>query len=364
MERSREKLKKLSEYFSDKSIPQDFSDIIKEELGISLESRYGSHFIKSPLLIAPGQLTIHTSQIAKIKKAGYGGCVLKSVVGEDEKGACSMAYQRKPSTYIKTVYDPDDKEGAFPIIHWDGRCDTRNLPEYSKFARETQKHSNPDFLIVASFLCHLPSPNEDFRKDEWLHTTEKLFNCGYGIFEIDFCPFLKKDSILIEKENILRWYRTVPRFVKSISPRIVVFPKLLNLDFGLKFQIQMVEASLEGKADGIVVANRIFKREYDSGHGGEELRQRNLSQIKEIRRIFPEISISATGGVYSGRHVFDYLDAGAENVQILSYIMGKVNSPFPKDDGNKFERVFHKLMLDTQDGLISCTLKEVFPQLC
>jgi len=304
------------------------------------------------ILVAPGQLTINTTQVEKIKKAGYGGCVLKSVVGEDENGTCSMLHQRKKATYIKTVYDQDDKNGNCPIIHWDGRGDTRNLSEYSKFAKEAIKYRGENFLIIASLLCHLPSPDEDFKKEEWIHTTKILYEAGYRIFEIDFCPALKTENLLTDKQNILRWYETVPSIIKSVSPEITVFPKLLNPGYELDFQLKMAESSVKGKADGLVIANRIFKKEYNCAHGGKELREKNLIQIKEIKKSFPEIPISATGGIYSGKHIFDYLKAGAQNVQILSYIMGKVNTPFPKKSGNKLEKVFHKLLFDPADGLV------------
>ncbi|MFH0796433.1 MAG: hypothetical protein V2A65_05170 [Candidatus Omnitrophota bacterium] len=387
MEKKLSKLKKLHDYFSVTSIPNNFSEIIKEELEINLEGKYGPYFLKNPILIAPGQLTVNTNQISRIKDAGYAGCILKSVVGEDKKGNCSMGCQRRKATYTQTVYDTDDRKGSFPIIHWDGRGDTRTLSEYLLFAREAIKYSDVGvgfirpaglinqaptsidvnlfnaFVLVASTLCHLPSPREEIKEEEWLFTAKNLFSLGYNLLEIDFCPSLKKeDGLIVEKENILRWYKTVPSLIKSASPRIMVYPKLLNLDWGLDFQIRMVAAAQEGKSDGIIVANRIFKEEYNSAHGGKELRERNLRMVKEIKKTFPDIPISATGGIYSGRHVFDYLNAGAENVQLLSYIMGKVNTPFARKTGNKLEKVFHNLMLDPEDGLISCMLQLCHPE--
>jgi len=51
-------------------------------------------------------------------------------------------------------------------------------------------------------------------------------------------------------------------------------------------------------------------------------------QIREIKNVFPDISISGTGGIYEGRHILEYLKAEAENVQVLSYIPGKVKNNF------------------------------------
>ncbi|MCL4376842.1 MAG: hypothetical protein M1409_00465 [Actinobacteria bacterium] len=119
----------------------------------------------------------------------------------------------------------------------------------------------------------------------------------------------------------------------------------------------MAEGAVKGGSDGLVIGNRIYKEQYGSGHGGEDLRLLNLQQIKKIKKLFPGIEISATGGIYSGKHVFEYLKAGAKNVQLLSYIMGKVKKPFIKN-GNKFENVFHKLLFDSTDGLLFYMLKE------
>ncbi len=351
------KIQGLREYFSKHSLPEDFSSLIEREVGISLRAKYGNFSLKNPLMVAAGQLTRNLHQILKIKKAGFGACVLISVVGEDERGNCSMRIQRKHPTYIVSVYDPEDREKYFPIIHWDGGCDVRDLSSYLEFAQEASVYSDNNFLIVASILCHLPPPEEGFRVREWFHTTKSLFELGYRILEIDFCPSLGREKGLLERENVLRWYRTVPGLVKSVSKDILVYPKLLNLEYGIEFQLEMVENALRGGADGVVVANRIFRKELNTAHGGRELRERNLIQIREIKKNFPQVPISATGGVYSGRHILEYLEAGADNVQILSFLMGKTSYPFTRSQGTRLEKVFHSLMLDSREGLLTLLVK-------
>jgi hypothetical protein len=344
---SLKKIEELRKYYLENPIDDKFPQIIKNEIGIDLKARYGNFELIHPVLIAPGQLTREAFQIKMIKEAGYSGCVLKSVVGEDEKGNCSMLNQRKKMTYLKTVYDEEDN----PVIQWDGRGDTRNLEEYLKFAKTSFNFSDKNFLIVSSILCHLPGP-EEFKKDEWIYTTKKLYHIGYRFFEIDFCPSLKIEK-KIEKENILRWYREIPMFLKNEFPDIYVFPKILNLEYGIDFQLEIIKSAIEGNSDGVVIGNRIFKEEFNSAYGGKELRERNLIQIKEAKREFPDISISGTGGVYEGRHIFDYLKAGADNVQILSYILGKAKKGFLKKKGNKFEKVIYELFFNPVNGLLN-----------
>lgn len=342
------KIEGLAKYYLEHPIDAQFPEIIRSELGIALKAKYGNFDLKHPILVAPGQLTKEKSQITRIKKAGYSGCVLKSVIGEDEKGNCSMLFQRKKMAYLKTTYDEEEN----PVIHWDGRGDTRDLKEYLKFAKGAFTLSDNNFLIVASILCHLPGPDEELKRDEWTHTIKKIYEIGYRIFEIDFCPSLKNEKAIMEKENILRWYREIPLFIKREFPDVYVFPKILNLDYGLDFQLRMIESGIKGKSDGVIIGNRIFKERINSAYGGKELRERNLVQIREIKKAFPGISISGTGGVYEGRHILKYLKAGAGDVQVLSYILGKVKKRFLKGKGDKFERVIYELFFNPEDGFL------------
>lgn len=351
------KILDLSQHFLNSDIPENFSEIVKSHLNIDISAEYGKIRLKNPLLVAPGQMTVSVSQIQMIKESGFAGCVLKSVVAEDSNKSCSMKMLRKKPTFVKTVYDEFDTDGQFPIIHWDGGLDTRSLEEYLEFASQAAKYNDSDFLIVASLLGHLPSYDEDFNEEEWIYTTQKLYDTGYRFFEIDFCPFLKEQDKLMNQKTILRWYSQTPLMMKKHFKDISVYPKILNLDFGLEFQKKMVESSIEAGSDGVVIANRIYKTEFGCAHGGKELRETNLLQIKIAHSSFPDLKISGTGGIYKGIHICDYLSAGAQNVQILSFLMGKVKKPFEKK-GNRFQQVFYKLMLDPVDGYIAMLLKK------
>ncbi len=78
--------------------------------------------------------------------------------------------------------------------------------------------------------------------------------------------------------------------------------------------------------------------------------------LGEIRRAVPELAVSATGGVYTGSDAFAYIRAGAENIQLLSFLMGKVRSGL-LIEGDKFRQVFHKLMFDEREGLLACMVR-------
>jgi len=339
----------------------DVERLLQEEFDVDITASYLSLNLRNPIIVAPGPLSQRISQIKRAAKAGYGGMVLKSVVGEDKDGNASMKALRKRSTFARWVYD----EEGNPIFHWNGGLDPRSLNDYLAFARKAFRvGKKAEFPLIASFLCHLPkNVDEEWRAEEWEYTTKKLVEAASVMYrdspvrlEIDFCPFLKRENLAVDKATVLRWYREASTFIKEASTNVQVVPKLLNLDFGLNFQIEMAIAARDGGADGVVIANRFFRKyfsketgeEYFTAHGGRELRITNQHQIREVKKRI-DIPISATGGTYSGKHVAEYLEAGAQNVQILTYIMK-----------NGFEKAFYNLMFSPKNGFLTLILKEKF----
>jgi len=359
MSRLHVSLDRLRKKFKEGNV--NLGKMLEREFDVEISTSYLGLNLKNPILIAPGPLSQSVSQIKRAANSGYGGMVLKSVVGEDKNGNASMKALRKRSTFARWVYDDEGN----PVFHWNGGLDLRSFREYLSFAREAFKIGRKeDFPLIASFLCHLPKDvDEEWKIEEWEYTTKKLVETAQTLYrdspvilEIDFCPFLKREKLATDKATVLRWYRETPRLIKETSSNVYVVPKLLNLDFGFDFQMEMVKAAKDGGADGIVIANRFFRRysvketgeEYFTAHGGVELRILNQQQIREAKKIL-DIPISATGGTYSGKHIVEYLKIGAKNVQVLTYVMK-----------NGFERAFEDLMFNLKDGFVTLILKEKF----
>jgi dihydroorotate dehydrogenase (fumarate) len=349
-------LKQISLQLNERRI-KDPEKLIKEEWGIDLSSSYLCINLRNPVIIAPGPLSQSVAQVKSAAQTGYGGMVLKSVVGEDKKGNASMKSLRTKPRFAKWVVDAEGN----PVYHWNGGLDLRNLDDYLKFISEAYKIGRElDFPIISSFLCHLPmNIKEEWRVDEWYHTVSSILEAANSsnkdnplILEIDFCPFLKREKIVSGKNIVKRWYKEAPELVKDVSSEIKVIPKVLNLDFGMEFQTEMVKAAQSGKSDGVVIANRFFRKykdkntneEYFTAHGGKELRELNKEQVAKAKEII-NIPISATGGTYSGRNVYDYMMLGAQNVQMLTYIMRF-----------GFEHAFRNILLNQENGLVSTIL--------
>lgn len=158
----------------------------------------------------------------------------------------------------------------------------------------------------------------------------------------------------MKKKTILRWYHEVLLIMGKALKDIQIFPKIMNLDYVVDFQIQKVEAFITSGADVVVIGNRIYKKEYSCAHSGNQLRERNLQQIKIIKGKHKEIRISRTGGIYSGKHIKDYIRCGSENIQLLIYLMGKVKKKFVKKEKD-FSRVSINLcLMQKTDTYLAC----------
>lgn len=332
---------------------------VLEELGIDLSARYLDLELRNPIILAPGPLSQTSSQVERAFKAGYGAVVLKSVVGEDRNGGASMRFLRRKPTFMRWYVDESlDPEGRNPTVHWNGGLDTRNLMDYLEFARKAYDVGRRTGMpLIASVLCHLVSgPEDEWNVEEWTYTVGKMCEIGYRHFEIDFCPFLEGEDRAEDKQTVLRWYREAPRVLRDVPYDVKVVPKILNLDFGLEFQVEMVRAAVAGRSDGVTVANRVYRVftdretgvEYGSSHGGLELKRINQEQIKEVRKRGLNMPVSATGGVYTGKDAAEYLTLGAENIQVLTCVMR-----------NGLEKAFHNLVFNPQEGVVAILRKSV-----
>jgi len=109
-------LHQLHDLYSTESMPTNFNDIIQNEFGITLTARYADLILKNPLLVAPGSLTVNTTQMTAIRNVGFAGAVLKSVVGEGVDGSCSMVSQRKKPTSVRSFSKPTMSMGNVQLF--------------------------------------------------------------------------------------------------------------------------------------------------------------------------------------------------------------------------------------------------------
>lgn len=337
-------------------LPADLPEQVRSRFGVDLSADYPPLSMPTPLMVAPGQMSLRPEHIRRAVSAGFGGVVLKSHVGESASGLCSMTWMRRRPTTIRTFYEEADTAGQRPIIHWNGRGDTRSWAEYEPFAREAVRiAADSPVALVGSFLCHLPQLEEGWIEEEWVLAGRRHAELGLCAVEIDFCPYIECEGEGARRETVLRWYRGATELIHRGAPGLAVYPKLLSLPWGVPFSVEMARAAVDGGAAGLVCSNRIYKPRYESGHGGCELFERNLAAMRAIRGAGMGCPIVGTGGIYTGVELLAYILAGASCGQVMSILMGRFATPLPRR-GDRFAAVNWRILLDPAHGLVAALL--------
>lgn len=365
-----------AEYRS-KPLDRGVMQAVLDRFGLDLTAAYFDQPMANPIVVASGQKSLANRHLDECAAAGWGGTVLKTFIGEDRDGHCSMVEWRKPPyTPTRIHFESDDAQQERGIVVWTGRGATQDWTEYQRFAAHgLEVAGQTGLVVIASMKANFPRPGEAWLEDEWTFTTQQLLNLGYRLFEIDFSPTLGASDRAAAPDTVLDWYRTSPalmrRAAREIGREIVIYSKIMNLEFGFEFQQAMIQAAIEGGCDGVVIANRFFRPDLKAAYGGPQLKERNLRLIRQVRqddlRLLNgrPLPIVATGGVYTGRDALQYLLLGADCVELLSFIMQAdllkkddttgVLNPYGKDVKrfNEFDAVLYKLLLHPEDGLIA-----------
>ena len=117
----------------------------------------------------------------------------------------------------------------------------------------------------------------------------------------------------------------IARRVKDAAPGLPIFIKLAP---GVTDIVEIVEAAMDGGADGVTIANcylglalevrrrRPVFRNIVAGMSGPAIKPLTLRLVYEIHKAMPDVPIIGLGGVNSGEDVAEYLLAGASAVGI------------------------------------------------
>ena len=267
-------------------------------------------------------------------------------------------------------------------VTWKGRGWYNTLEAYRDFFDQALSiGAGSEMLIVPSVKYHLPTPEEDFwKEDEYVFTTNLLLepwkkHCPALAMplEKDFSPTLAGSGRAAQQAKILEWLAKVPALIHAVEPgKILVGLKMFNALFEDDFQLRMLDAVHKAKGDGqadfLIYANRLFdpqKTYLDKvgvAYGGPDLSDRNLSVLEKFlagwfatqeNREF--LSVSATGDIHSGRIAAEYLLRGCSTFQMHT-IFQLPDSEYAMNTGGKTEKALHMLLFHPKDGLIAWLL--------
>lgn len=363
-------------------LPRPIESHVLSAYGIDLKSEYGGLPVKNPFGKASGQLSLASHQVEKDSNAGLGFVILKTVIAQDSHGDQSMWEWAIPETRmtVERIRGRGGQEGW--TVTWKGRGWYDTLEAYRDFFDQALSiGSGSGMLIVPSVKYHLPTPQEDFwKEDEYVFTTNLLLvpwkkHCPELAMplEKDFSPTLAGSGRAAQQAKILEWLAKVPTLIHAVDPgNIRVGLKMFNALFEDDFQLRMLDAvhkaSGENQADFLIYANRLFdpKKEYlgkvGVAYGGPDLSDRNLSVLEKfLAARFASsdksefLPLSATGDVHSGRIAAEYLLRGCSTFQMHT-IFQLPDGEYFMNTGGKPEKALHRLLFHPEEGLIAWLL--------
>jgi hypothetical protein len=372
-------------------LPRPLEPYVLETYGIDLASGYGGLKIKNPFGKASGQLSLARHQVEKDAEAGLGFVVLKTVIAQDRAGEQTMREWAIPETrmLVERIRGRGGVDGW--TVTWKGRGWFDTFTAYLALFEEALGIGDAaDMPVVPSVKYHLPTPEEDFwKEEEYTFTTDALVEAWRKHrderpmpLEKDFSPTLAGSERAAQQARILEWLTTVPRLMHRAAPgKVSVGLKIFNTLFDDAFQVAMLQAVQavpggEERADFLVYANRLFdpQKQFEDkvgvAYGGPDLSDRNLAVLEQLlaahfsRRLggasedagVTLLPLSATGDIHSGRIAAEYLLRGASSFQMHT-LFQLPDSEFAGRSGSKSEKALHHLLLHPTEGFLSWVLE-------
>jgi hypothetical protein len=339
-----------------KELPGDVAAHVRETYRIDLTARYLGFTLPHPIGKGSGQLSLNQEQLETDRAAGLAFAVLKTVIAEDSAGRRAMEAWAIHETRMRVekVRSGSGLDGW--TVTWKGRGWDRSFEDYLDLVRAAGELTRSGgMLVIPSAKYHLPRMQEQFREDEYRHTTRRVAEAWGGDFlalEKDFSPTLAGDSLADDRERILRWLREVPELIRTGAGRPVRLAlKLMNARHGEPFQREMVEAA--AGADALVCFNRLWSEARGAAYGGYDLSDRNLRTLEKVKSSrLRHPPLSGTGNVSSGRMILEYAKLGCESVQLHTFFQLPL-SEYPATAGSRTQRALHALVFHPESGLIA-----------
>ncbi len=364
-------------------LPRPLEAYLLSNYGLDATSVYGGLRIKNPFGKASGQLSLARHQVEKDAEAGLGFVVLKTLIAQDRQGAQTMREWAIPETrmLVERVRGRGGEEGW--TVTWKGRGWFDTFDAYRKLLEESLEIGRAARMLVApSVKYHLPTPQEDFwKEEEYVFTTSSLVETWNKVLrqetmplEKDFSPTLAGSERATQQKTILEWLRRVPGLIHRAAPgKVRVGLKLFNALFEDDFQVRCLKEIEkpprgEDRADFLVYANRLFDpaKEFEGkvgvAYGGPDLSDRNLAVLERLRAAAAAdaprgepLPLSATGDIHSGRIAAEYLLRGASSFQMHT-LFQLPDSELTMRAGSKTEKALHHLWFHPTEGFIAWAL--------
>lgn len=279
--------------------------------------------LPNPFIIASGPPGTNLNVIAKAFQEGWGAVIAKTISLDSTKVI------NVTPRYAKLVA-ADGKE----VLGWQNIELISDRP-FNLWMDEFKKCKDmfPDRVLIASIM-------EEYKKDAWIEIVERCQETGVDGFELNFsCPHglpeRKMGAAMGENPELLE---EVCGWVMSAAKKPVwakMTPNVTHIE-------DPSRASLKGGVSGVSAINTIrcvmgvnldtLRPEptvegytTPGGYSSKAVKPIALRMVMEIaqviRKEYPGRSLSAIGGVESGKDAAEFILLGADTVQVCTGVM-------------------------------------------
>ncbi|EHO53076.1 dihydroorotate oxidase [Lentilactobacillus kisonensis] len=291
------------------------------QTNISLASQIGDYQFDNLLLNAAGVRCASTDELDKILDSDAGGCVTKSATPEPRKGNESPRMKATSMGCINSMGLPN-----------------HGLDYYLKFAETNQGKSGKQVVLSVAGLSIKQN----------IEMLKKIQESSFaGLTELNLsCPNIAGKSQVGYDFEAVRDVLTsaFSFFKKPLGLKLPPYFDFNQFD-GIAevlndFPVTYIN-SINSIGNGLVVdpdtESVVIKPKGGfGGLGGDYVKPTALANVRALRlRLKPEISIIGTGGIKSGKDVFEHVLCGASLVQI--------GTAFGFDGTPIFERISKEL---------------------
>jgi len=268
----------------------------------SLKTTYLGLNLKSPIIVGSSGLTNSVEKIIKLREAGAGAVVLKSLFEEQ--------LNHEVDNSLQTAHNSNYPESYYYVGEY-----TKMSSVFSYLQLIKDAKSAVDIPIIASINC--------YSSHEWINLAKQIQDAGADALELNIHVVnTKKNVDASDYENM--YYEVAEAVCKEVS-----IPVAMKLGFYISNLVSVVNKLAMKGVKGAVLFNRFYAPDIDinkikpsvSGVFSTETDIRHsLRWVAIVSGKVKNIDIAASTGIHSGEAVIKQLLVGAKAVQICSSI--------------------------------------------
>jgi dihydroorotate dehydrogenase subfamily 1 len=288
----------------------------------TLETTVDGLKLPNPFIIGSGPPGTNANVVGKALDEGWGAVIIKTISLDSSKVVnVAPRYARM-------------RTASNEIIGWENIELISDRP-FNVWIDELKKLKDkyPDGVVIASIM-------EEYNKDAWVEIVERVQATGVAAFELNFsCPHglperkmgaaMGQDCVIMEE--VCRWVMgatKIPVWAK-------LTPNVTSIAAG-------ADAALRAGCDGVSAINTILSvmgvdletlrpepsvegYTVPGGYSCTAVKPIALRMVKDcaevIRAKYPDRSLSAIGGIESGKDAAQFILLGGDTVQVCTGVM-------------------------------------------